>query len=285
MPYTPENSAIKMTPELETALNKASSPEEMKDILHHAAIEQALVVPDIYDASNLLPTEKATAPQARRFAKKLDGQFFEGDSELEVEKAIGDYMRAKINQPEARTDVQPRDEQGRFTADQGRADENAVQRAELDMRFKRGEISTEEYLTASGAIERYLEEQGVPLEDLKASVAEKQAERYEQSWQDATKEFLNSSEGRSWPGGQENLQRVGTLIQKMGNENAQDKVGALTAAYRYMKVNDLVASNPELERERRIREARSPEDLRIALEAHSADERRIAGGSSSPFSR
>ncbi len=285
MPYTPENSAIKMTPELEAALSSASGPEMMKDILHQAAIEQALVVPDAFDASNLIPTAKATAAQPQRFAKRFDGRIFEGSSELEIEKNIGDYMRAKMAQPEARTEVPARDEQGRFVspADQGRADENAFAKAELELKFKRGEISTEEYLTQSGAIASYLEEQGIPLEELKATVEEKQSTRFEQSWQDATKEFFNSAEGRNWPGGQENLQKVGEIIQQQGWENAEDKAAALIAAARYLRENDLLAVNPELERERRIREAKSPEELRIALEARSADDRRIAGGSSSIF--
>jgi len=290
MPFSPENSAIQMSPALEAALNKASGPEEMKALLHEAAIEQSLVVPDIYDASNLLPTEKANASQPKRFAKAVvvDGvkKFFEGESELDVERQMNEFYRQQLTPTESRTEV-ARDEQGRFVspADQGRADENPVAKAELELKFKRGEISTEDYLAQSGAFASYLEQQGIPLEELKSTVEEKQNQRQVQSWESATQEFLNSPEGRSWPGGQENLQTVGKLIEQMGATNSEDKVAALVAAYRRMRENDLVAKNPELERERRIREARSPEELRIALEARSEDERRTSSGSSSLFGR
>lgn len=280
MSFTPENSSIKSTPELEEALRTASF-EEIKSIMSRAAVEQGLVTPDKYDPNILLPTEQA--PQPHRFAKSVTvnsvKKTFEGNSELEVMQAETEFYRQQMQQPTTTKTEPARDERGRFTspADQGRTDENVFAKAELELRFKRGEISTSDYLEQSGAMEQYLAKQGIPLEELRASVQEKQGERTVQSWQDATNEFLNSPEGRTWPGGQENLKKVGELIQQMSAADAEDKVAALTAAYRYMKENDLVAANPELEAERRIREARTPEEVRAAVSSLS--------GSSSLFSR
>jgi hypothetical protein len=78
------------------------------------------------------------------------------------------------------TEQQPRGTDGRFT----RADD-PIAKVELDLKFKRGEISTAEYLEQSGAIDSYLESQGIPLVDLQASVAEKQNQRIAQSWEQA----------------------------------------------------------------------------------------------------
>ena len=60
MAYTPENSSIKNTPEVEEAL-KTASFEEIKAIMSRAAVDQGLVTPDRFDPNVLLPTELATA--------------------------------------------------------------------------------------------------------------------------------------------------------------------------------------------------------------------------------
>jgi len=266
MSHTPENSAIRITPEVEEAL-KTASFEEIKTIMARAAVEQGLVTPDKYDPNVLLPTELAFAAQPQRFAKTVtvDGtkHVIEGDSEIDLSRKEIEFYRTQMQQPTTTKTESVRDEQGRFTspADQN---QNAFQRAELELKFKRGEISTLDYLEQSGAMESYLAKQGIPLEELQASVEEKQDQRAVQSWADATNEFLNSPEGRTWPGGETNKIKVGELIQQMGATDSPDKVSALIAAYRYMKENNLVAANPELEMEKKIREARSPEEIRQA---------------------
>jgi hypothetical protein len=282
MSFTPENSSIRTDRSLEDAISKATSQAEIQAILRQAAVDQQLVVPDIYDPNILLATERATAPQPQRFAKTItvDGTKFvvEGTSESDLAQKEIEFYRAQMQPTTTRTEP-ARDENGRFTspADQGRAEENAFAKAELELRFKRGEIGTSDYLEQSGAMADYLAKQGIPLEHLKEVVEEKQNTRYEQSWADATKEFLNSPEGRDWPGGQENMKKVGELVQQMGATDAEDKVSALTAAYRYMQENDLLKSNPELEIEQRIRGARTREELRDATSSFS--------GSSSIFGR
>jgi hypothetical protein len=257
-------SSIRTDAQLEKALKEASTSEEMKVILAEAAVSQGLVRRDIYDPSVLIPTG---LPQPRRFAKSIEvggvKKFFEGDSEIEVERDIAEFFRQqlKATTTETRTEL-TRDERGRFTADQGKASENVVDKVELELMFKRGEISAADYLEQSGAIERHLESRGISVDDLKASVQEKQAERYAQSWESATQEFLNSPEGASWPGGQENLKTVGELIQQMDAENAEDKLEALTQAFRYMRENNLVAENPELTARTKLSEAQSVEEIR-----------------------
>src|ERR1700684_4492805 len=150
-----------------------------------------------------------------------------------------------------------RDDKGRFTTEraQGRADENAVAKAALDLKFKRDQISTEEYLTQSGAIESYLEQQGIPLDLLKEVAAERSDTRLVQSWQETTTEFLRSA-GADWPaGGRENvnLKRIGDIIQQQNWVDEPDKVGVLAAAYQHLKQNGMLDKS-HIDDERRLRE-------------------------------
>jgi hypothetical protein len=293
VPYTPDMNPTRISKELQTKIENAPSMEHIAEYLRQAAVEQNLAQADPYNPEILTPTARAETPQPQRFGKTVvvngTKHVLDADSESELAQKEIEVYRSLMQPTTARTEVAREENAGRFisTADQSKADENAFQRSEAELAFRRGELSVNDYLEKSGAIAGYFERQGIPLEELKATVQEKQTQRYEQSWQDATKEFLNSPEGRTWPGGQENLQRIGELIQQMGHGNAQDKVAALVQAYSVMKEKNLVAPNPELvakqreeERLKKIAEARSPEELRMLLEVRSEDERRLAGGSS-----
>jgi hypothetical protein len=266
--FQPSDNPVKIDAALEQKIKDAPSSEVIAQLLKDAYVAQNLAQGDPFDATFLTPTALAeNFPQPKRFARKVDGQIFEGNSELEVERAIADYMRTKIAQPETRTEV-ARDDKGRFTAEQG--PENAVAKAELELRFKRGDISTEEYLTQSGAIENYLAQQGIPLSDLKATVAEKQeVKMYEQSWAQATEQFLNGA-GSDWPGGPELMREAGERMQSMGLTDAADKTAALAQVWNSMKA--------EAQGLRKISEANSPEEIRDAAVA-------LRGGDSSIWGR
>jgi hypothetical protein len=268
----PQDNPTKIDRDLEDAIRNAPSAEHVAQLLREAAVAQGLAQTDPLNSEIYTPTAQAERPQPQRFAKRFDGKIFEEDSELAVERAIGDYMRTKMAQPEARTEIPARDEQGRFVspADQGKADENAFAKAELELRFKRGEISTEEYLTQSGAIASYLEKQGIPLEDLKVTVQEKQQEKmHEQSWADGVAEFL-SGDGRDWPGGPELMEEAGRRIVALGLTNAPDKVAALAQVWNSIKADSRGLKN--------ISEARTPEEIRDAAIA-------MRGGDSSIWGR
>lgn len=260
-------SSLKLTPELEEALKNASH-EEMKSILANATVAQGLATRDIYDSSVLIPTN---TPQPRRFAESITvgsvKRIFEGDSEGEVKREINEYLRQQLTPTtESRTEVARDENTGRFVSptEKSRADENTVNRIELELKFKRGDISTADYLEQSGAIEQHLESRGISIEDLKASVEEKNIQRFTHSWASATQDFLNSPEGSSWPGGQENMKTVSEIIQQMGAIDAEDKVAAIATAYKYMQQNGMVGENRELNAQTRIREAKTVEEIRAA---------------------
>ena len=114
------------------------------------------------------------------------------------------------------------------TVDPNRASVEAAEKAELELKFKRGEVSSDEYLAQSGAVKNYLEAQGVPLDELRDRLQEDRHREYEGSWATATTEFLQS--GNDWPGGERNKQILGMKIQELGLLNAEDKTAALNQA-------------------------------------------------------
>jgi hypothetical protein len=91
-----------------------------------------------------------------------------------------------------------------------------ARQTELELKFKRGEITSDQYLRESGAVDRVLDQREV------------------QSWSDATTEA--TAEGgplEDWPGSPDGvlLERLGKKIEELGLENAQNKVSALAEAW------------------------------------------------------
>jgi hypothetical protein len=260
MSFSPENSRIKVDASLEEQIHDATNVEQMKAILRAEALRQNLIVPDVINASVLHEVDVA-AP--RRFAKTVEiggvKQTIEGNSELEVEQKLGEFYRTTFQHP-VETTEQPRNECGQFTAEQGKLDEaaqlEALAKAELELKFKRGELSTDDYLTASGAIERHLADQGVDMEALRDASATK----LRVNWEAATAEFQQTEEGRRWPGGQENFKKLGNLLVEMGAADQPNSENIRRAA-EWLRENGELAGNPES----KISEANSVEEIREAL--------------------
>ncbi|HXA76979.1 MAG TPA: hypothetical protein VNV41_07575 [Candidatus Acidoferrales bacterium] len=121
-------------------------------------------------------------------------------------------------------------------------------------------MSTDDYLTASGAIERHLAEQGVDMEALRDASANK----LRQSWEAATAEFQQTEEGRRWPGGQENFKKLGDLLIEMGAADQPNSENIRIAA-EWLRQNSMLVDSPESEAETKISEATSMEQIREAL--------------------
>ena len=236
MSFSPEDSAIRISKSLEERIHAASSQVEISEILRSEAISQRLVVPDRYSPDILLPVDQPALGTPRAYAKGviIDGKkiIVEGATEQEAsEKLIEVYRQALANQsPAEKENTRQRDDDtGRFVA--ARTDDrDPVAKVELDLKFSRGEISTEDYLAQSGAIERHLEANGVSIEALQQATAE----RTTASWQQATQEFLASSD---YPGGEGNLKLMSDTLIAM---NAVDypNVENLRRAYEYLKSNN-----------------------------------------------
>jgi len=136
--------------------------------------------------------------------------------------------------------AQARDDSGRFVGRNADGDDGGAEIArqtELELQFRRGEISVKEYIEQSGAVTEFLESQGVPLDELREVAGLRQAHAFEQDWVAATETFL-AGPGGDWPGGNANKTNLQNALVALGLMDADDKVGALVQAYEYMKQNN-----------------------------------------------
>lgn len=269
MAFGPQDSRIQVTDDLDAALRNAKSPEEIREALHAAAIDAALVVPDAFDRTVLLPVDQ---PQPKKFAKVviLDGEkhILESDSEQGLVNAELELMRAKFhpqaNAGQSQNQQQPRDaKNGQFLPrrdaadDAQRADEaEAVRLAELDLKFKRGEVSAAEYIKQSGAVDDYLAAKGIDAEALAEASQRRESEAAERE----VAKFLETSD---WPGGEANQETMGQILLE---NNLPATAESMCQVYKFMKGNNLVKPNEAVEREKELRErvqnAQSIEELK-----------------------
>lgn len=278
MAYGPQDSAIKVSSELEKQISETGSMGELLDALHQAALDQRLVVPDAFDNSVLLEVERpaipANAPHARVVVVNGVKHVLEARTEQELnEREIALYREQQSGEHAAHFRPQPphsaapaRDPNtGKFVSSQDsdtqqRADEQrVVEMQELETQFRLGQVSPAEYLQKSGAFEDALRRRGIDPEILAEQSAAADARR----WQPIVDEFLAQSD---WSGGAENLQTMGELLLE---NHLEPSVENLRQAYEFMKANNLVKANAEYEAEKRQREAiesaTSLEDIRAAL--------------------
>jgi hypothetical protein len=161
---------------------------------------------------------------------------------------------------------QARDAQGRFvrgqTPEEKAAGElEASKRADLELAWKRGDITAEQYLEKSGAINTYLTEHGMNPEALTA-VSDLV---YQNTWSQATEAFLNSESGADWPGGEANLALAAQILEQSPELLNQPSVEALSTVWQYMKENNLAVENPEVTQLQQIGEATDVNQIREAL--------------------
>jgi len=258
MAFSPADSAIKVNSTLEEKIFNAKTSVEVSELLRAASVEQGLAVSDRFDPTILLPVDRPAPGTPRSFAKSVtvDGEkhIFESATEEGANAKLLAFIRESANDPAER----PRDsESGRFVA--ARTELDAVAAADLEIKLRTGQISTETYLAESGAIERHLENLGVSVESLKAA----SAQTYQQSWQQATETFLKTSD---WPGGDENLKIASRLMSENG---LQDKpsVETLLRVYAHMKEHNLLVENPVTAAHAKIGAANTVEEIREAAMA------------------
>jgi hypothetical protein len=269
MSYSPEDSRIKLTAE-QAAKVATMRPDEMKEYFRDIAVGQGLVTRDL-DPNLLIENEGVeAAPTSQMFTKRItvDGRTltFQGDSELAVEQAVGDFYRGEQAAREDGTATT------REAAAPTRTAEEIATKIELELQFKRGEIDTATYLQESGAVASYLASQGVSMDGLR----EASSASFEGSWKSATDEWMATPEGQSWIGGEQNMRTIGDIIAKF-NLTDQPSAETLSRAVRYAKENDMLVENPQLTQRQKIEEAQSPEQLREALGRSRDDYRSVYG--------
>lgn len=254
-------SAITVTPELEKAVAACSTPSEIAGVMRDFAVRQGVAVQNA--DGELVPTG-VNPPQKFGGYITVDGvkTYVEGSSPEELQEKMREAMA-----PRASTE-QAREERGRFTdreqTHQPTDAERAAAQADLELKFKRGQITTDEYLAQSGAIERHLEAQGISV----SALQEASASAYQNEWATATQKFL-SDPSNDWPGGDQNRDTLAKIIAANPELlDADDKVAALTAAHNFAKENNLLVANPETELSQKLAHATSPEEIDALLGRH-----------------
>ena len=252
----PKDSSWTVTPEMEEAIKNANA-EEIKEIFRAQAVAQGLATQeDSFHPEILTPSELSTHAKTRSKTVTVNGETFEisGSTDEELVAKELQLFRELIHPQEQPTVQAQRDPQnGRFIS----AEQQAAN-AELELRFKRGEISTDDYLTQSGAIERHLEAQGIDVNSLR----EVSGRGFVQSWASATEKFLHSAEGESWPSGEANLKIVAEILETNNLLDAEDKQAAIAAAVNFAREHDMLVSNPATESANAISRADNHEDIR-----------------------
>lgn len=264
--------------ELVKAVNSAVNPEEIKSAILaeaqrqiseadtaaavHKAEEKAAA--DRLAAAQVLASE---APKSFSRTENIGGKdfVFEATSELELANQVANAYRVAYGiQPTSQADeTDPTPDPAVIAA---QAASEAAAKAELELKFKRGEITTADYLEQSGAIKDYLSKEGVSIDALKTAVDQSQTATYEKSWAQATEEFLHSAAGSDWPGGNRNREQLGMRLAALGLTDAKDKVAALAVAYNEMKKSNSVFTN-ELADQTQQQQQQTPEQKAAAEKA------------------
>jgi hypothetical protein len=256
----------KLSNDFQSKLAACTDPEQIKELCHSEELSRGLIKLD-WDESFRIAVE---TPQPTGFAKTVTvngvKHIIEGASESEVAQAELALYHQLFQPAAAGTEPQPRDPStGKFraAADQDRsvvvADPalEAARQAELRAQMVRGEISVDEFMLQSGALNRVLAAENIDVNALREITAQK----YEQNWATATQEFLASSD---WPGGEINRQRLGETLISMG-ATEKPSVDNLRRAYQILKDKNMIAETVEAIQAQKISAARTPEELRDAI--------------------
>ena len=211
--------------------------------------------------------EGAAVPS--RFARTIEvggiKKIFEGASEAEVVQAENEFLKGVFAQATSQQEYTPAQPIVTDAAEVTRL-------AELELSFKRGDISAADYLAKSGALDTALEAAGIPSP---------RSQRFEKSWAEATDEFLQSAAGADWAGGEQNFQTIGEVISTMVDADGrplidQPSAATLEAAYLYMKEKNLVVENADASYQEAISRATSASEI---AEIHQKYFPRDRGGS------
>jgi hypothetical protein len=245
-----------LSPEVQAAIKAATDPEQIRQLVIGEAQKQADAAQATVDAAaQKIEADKAAVAQAaadaaaaqtadslKRTVNIAGRDFeFEASSELELERVINNaYQVAYAVQPEPIRQVEIVDPVADAARQQAAADAEVARRADVELKFKRGEITAAQYIEETGAMADYLSKQGISIDALKSTVEHNQSNQFEKSWEQATTEFLNSPSGRDWPGGERNKYMIGLQLAALGLTEAEDKVAALAQAYQVMKQSQLI---------------------------------------------
>jgi hypothetical protein len=253
MAMSPKDYPIKLTPEQEEAIS-TMPPMEIPQYLHEIELAAGLRVRDAFNSEviHLVEQPAAAQPLSQTFTINGETHTFTGANQAEIDAAQVSFFRKLTEDSAAKltttNDTLPRDDKGRFARGEQPPKNNVVEPI------------------VNGLVTKALQEElGITPAELQAVVEQKRYESGVQSWTEATETFKKGP-GSDWPGGEANKKKLGELLPALEVDGVTltdmpDKVAALTAAYQYMKDNELFVKNPETELNSKIASASSQSEL------------------------
>ena len=220
---------LKNDKKLDADINRATTFEDLRALLENATsrsgiADRDLVTGQFVRRDPLTPAAQTVAPEDERITKTevIGGKEFTfTGTALEVEQQIGNAYRIAEAVRPVEQPVTPRSVRAAQTKTQAEIERDICDRTELDLQFRRGQLTTAEYLDRTNAIGEFLESKGFDVEAAAAN-------QFESDWAQSVQTFLRDTpEGQSWKGGQKNLAIIGNLILSHGLLDAADKVAAL----------------------------------------------------------
>jgi hypothetical protein len=238
---------VTMTPELAEAIKNAVSIDSVKALMV-AEAEKQLEVKTQLDADQAAAAQaaadKTAADQAAAEAAAKANQVFtrtetiggkdisfSASTEAELDRQVLSAFKTAYAIQQTPAPVEPVVDQAAVAA---AAEAEVLAKAELERKFRLGEISAAEYIQQSGAVNEYLTKQGLSVDTLKDVVEKNKQDAEIQSWEAASEVFKNTS-GADWPGGVKNRTLLGDKMAAMGLFDAKDKVAAMAQAWEAMK--------------------------------------------------
>ena len=200
-----------------------------------AAAEQARLDQVAADAAAAQAAAAAEAARSFKRTENIGGKNFEfdGASEAEVDRLVLNAYKMAYTLREERPAVAEVVPDAAAVA--AAAEAEAAAKADLEKKFRLGEVSAKDYIEQSGAINQYLESQGLSVAALRDAVNANIGAQTAQSWSQAGETFRNSSAGADWPGGTRNQEILAMKLSELGLLEAPDKVAAIAQAYAALK--------------------------------------------------
>jgi hypothetical protein len=221
MAYTSRDAdaAWGLTPEQNEHIKTLTNVHDITDAIKNFGIENGRIRPMPEAGIDVLVDVPQSAPVAASETKTvtIDGKTIVGSQEV-----IDAALRVEFAKNPPQPQPQGRDNNGRFVADDANgtaaakaaresAELRAADNAMLELKFKRGEISTADYLKQTGAMDEYLASRGI---DVAAHQQQAQREAAEiTDWATVTTQFLKQNP--DWPGGEELKDRMAHKLEEL----------------------------------------------------------------------
>jgi hypothetical protein len=219
-------SPIKVNRALEEQISKATTQEEISALCLEAAAKQNLLTRVGNDYAMV------ETPQVFGAVVTVNGQKFnvQGATQEEADAKAAEVVRNAVAQP-AQTHYSTM---------------SAEDKQNLDLAFKRGDISADEYIEKSKLIETFMASRGVNVNDIREAIHGSAADtRVHDEWAAATERFLASPAGADWPSGEKNKSLLLTRMVALNLIDSPDKCDAIRIAYEDLKRTGVLFDGPE----------------------------------------